>query len=118
PNVPVKFLKVDEKRFEFFNEHRSGFSQLFAVTHKAFTPLRNIPIKDSFPSSDGRSALTSFEVSMRLRFAYLEKFLETTFFRSSLGSPYPIGEVYLSRGIAGVFRSSYNYTKLSGSISD
>ncbi|MCR6720518.1 MAG: DUF5686 family protein [Chitinophagaceae bacterium] len=117
PNVPLKFLKVDEKRFEFFNEHRSGFSELFALTHKAFTPLRNIPLKDSFPSGDGRSPLTSFEVSMRLRFAYLEKFLETTFFRSSLGSPYPIGELYLSRGMAGFFKSNYNYTKLSGSIS-
>lgn len=118
PNVPRKFLKVDEKRFEFFNEHRIGFSELVSVTHKRFTPLANIPLKDSFPAIDGRSAMTSFEVSLRLRFAYLEKFLETTFFRTSLGSPYPIAELYLSRGIAGVFRSSYNYTKLSGSISD
>ncbi len=116
--VPVKFLKVDEKRFEFFNEHRFGLSELIAVTHKGFTPLRNIPTKDQFPAIDGRSPLTSFEVSLRLRFAYLEKFLETTFFRTSLGSPYPVGEVYISRGISGVFRSNYNYTKLSGSISD
>lgn len=118
PNVPIKFIKIDEKRFEFFNEHRSGLSELVAITHKGFTPLRNIPLKDSFPSRSGRSALTSFEVSLKLRFAYLEKFLENTFFRTSLGSPYPIGELYISRGIAGIFRSSYNYTKLSGSISD
>lgn len=118
PDIPIKFIKVNEKRFEFFNEHRSGFSELFAITHKGFTPLRNIPIKDSFPTLSGRSALTSFEVSLRLRFAYLEKFLENTFFRSSLGSPYPIGEFYISRGMSGVFRSSYSYTKLSGSISD
>lgn len=118
PDIPIKFIKVNEKRFEFFNEHRSGLSELFAITHKGFTPLRNIPIKDSFPAISGRSALTSFEVSLRLRFAYLEKFLENTFFRSSLGSPYPIGEFYISRGISGVFRSSYNYTKISGSVSD
>ena len=62
--------------------------------------------------------MTSFEVSLRLRFAYLEKFLENNFFRTSLGSDYPIGEVYVSRGIAGVFNSSYNYTKVSASISD
>lgn len=118
PDVPVKFLKIDEKRFEFFNEHRSGLSELVAITHKGFTPLKNIPSKDSFPSANGRSALTSFEVSLRLRFAYLEKFLENTFFRTSLGSPYPIGEIYVARGMAGVFKSSYNYTKLSASISD
>ncbi len=117
-NVPIKFIKVDEKRFEYFNEHRFGLSELVAVTHKRYTPLKNIPLKDSFPSRNGGSPFTSFEVSLRLRFAYLEKFLENQFFRTSLGSPYPISELYLSRGIAGVLKSNYNYTKISASISD
>lgn len=117
-NVPIKFIKVEEKRVEFFNEHRFGLSELIAVTHKGYTPLKNIPSKDSFPALRGRSPMTTFEVSLRLRFAYLEKFLETNFFRTSLGSPYPIGEVYISRGISGILKSNYNYTKLSGSISD
>lgn len=116
--VPIKFIKVNEKRFEFFNEHRFGLSELVAVTHKGFTPLKNIPLKDSFPDTGRGSPLTTFEVSLRLRFAYLEKFLENQFFRSSLGSPYPIGEFYISRGISGLFKSNYNYTKISGSISD
>jgi hypothetical protein len=55
---------------------------------------------------------------LRLRFAYLEKFLETNFFRASLGSPYPIGEIYIAQGIPGVLKSNYSYTKLSASISD
>lgn len=117
-DVPLKFIKVDEKRVEYFNEHRFGLSELVAVTHKNYTPLKNIPAKDSFYSRSGRGAMTSFEVSLRLRFAYLEKFLENQFFRTSLGSPYPIGELYISRGIAGIFKSNYNYTKVSGSISD
>lgn len=117
-NVPIKFIKVEEKRFEFFNEHRFGLSEMIAVTHKGYTPLKNIPSKDSFPALRGRSPLTTFEVSLRLRFAYLEKFLETNFFRTSLGSPYPIGEVYISRGVSGILKSNYNYTKVSGSISD
>ncbi|MEP7373491.1 MAG: DUF5686 family protein [Chitinophagaceae bacterium] len=117
-NVPVKFLKVEEKRFEFYNEHRFGLSELVAITHKGYTPLKNIPLKDSFPSARGQSPLTTFEISLRLRFAYLEKFLENTFFRTSLGSPYPIGEINISRGISGFLKSNYNYTKLSGSISD
>jgi hypothetical protein len=118
PNIPIKFIKIEEKRFEFFNEHRSGLSELIAVTHKGYTPLQNIPSKDSFPSFTGRSPLTTFEVSLRLRFAYLERFLENSFFRTSLGSPYPIGDIYVSRGIAGVLKSNYNYTKVSASISD
>lgn len=117
-NVPVKFIKVREKRFEFFNETRSGFSTLFATTHKGYIPLRNLVPKDSFVVNNGRGALTSFEMSVRFRFAYLEKFLENHFFRTSLGSPYPIAELTFTRGLSGVLKSSYDYTKISGSVSD
>lgn len=118
PDIPLKYMKVNEKRFEFLNEHRSGFSELFAVTHKAYTPLQNLPPKDSFDAAPGREPLTTFEVSLRLRFAYLEKFLENTFFRTSLGSPYPIGEIHIAQGFPGVFGSNYSYTKLSISVFD
>lgn len=118
PHVPIKYMNVVEKRFEFFNEQRSGLSTLLAVTHKKFNPLQNIPPKDSFALNNGREALSTFETSLKIRFAYLEKFLENEFFRTSLGSPYPIGELYLSKGFAGVAKSGYNYFKISGSISD
>jgi hypothetical protein len=118
PNIPLKYINVEEKRFEFFHETKSGFSGLLAVTHKDYTPLKNLPVKDSFPVADGGNPLTTFEVSFRLRFAYLEKFLENNFFRTSLGSPYPIAEIYVSRGISGVLKSSYDYTKLSATVSD
>jgi hypothetical protein len=117
-NIPLKFLKIKEKRFELFNENRAGFSTLFSITHKNYTPLKNLLSKDSFIVTNGREPLTSAEVSVRFRFAYLEKFLENTFFRTSLGSPYPIGELTLTKGVSGFFKSSYDYTKLSGSISD
>lgn len=118
PNIPIKYMKVDEKRFEFFDEQRWGLSTLLAVTHKEYLPLKNIPPRDSFPLTNGREALTSFETSLKIRFAYLEKFLENDFFRTSLGSPYPIGEIYLTKGISGVSKSGYDYFKISGSVSD
>jgi hypothetical protein len=118
PNIPIKFINIEEKRFEFFHETKAGFSTLLALSHKDYTPLKNLPVKDSFPVSNGGSPLTTFEVSLRLRFAYLEKFLENNFFRTSLGSPYPIAEAYIAHGVSGVLKSSYNYTKLSASISD
>ncbi len=117
-NVPIKFMKVEEKRFELFNETRSGFSTLFTSTHKTYTPLQNLVPKDSFTTNYGGNPLKSFEVSVRLRFAYLEKFLENHFFRTSLGSPYPIGELYISRGFSGVLKSNYQFTKISANVSD
>lgn len=117
-NIPAKFIKLNEKRFEFFNETPAGFSTLLTATHKSYTPLKNLLLKDSFVTADNGNPLTSAEVSLRLRFAYLEKFVENQFFRTSLGSPYPIGELTITKGISGVFKSNYDYTKVSASISD
>ena len=33
PDIPLKYLKINEKRFDFFNDTRSGFSTLLAVTN-------------------------------------------------------------------------------------
>ena len=117
-DVPIKYLQVKEKRLEFYRYSRSGFSTLLSFTNKEYDPLRNIPPKDSFVVSGSGRPLTTFEISLRLRFAYLEKFLENNFFRVSLGSPYPIPELYISKGMSGVLKSSYSYTKISGSVSD
>ena len=61
---------------------------------------------------------TNFEVSLRLRFAYLENFLKQIF-------TVPVSEALIQsaksisvEGFAGVLKSSYNYTKISASISD
>lgn len=116
-NVPIKVMKIEESRFEFFQETKSGFSGLFAAALKQFNPLQNIPPKDSFPVSAGKP-LRTFEISLRLRFAYLERFLESNFFRSSLGSPYPIPEFKITQGISGVGKSAYNYTKIIGGVHD
>lgn len=115
--IPIKRMKIKESRFEFFQETKSGFSALFASVLKQFDPLENIPPKDSFTVSNGKP-LKTFEISLRLRFAYLERFLESNFFRSSLGSPYPIPEFRITQGIAGVGKSAYNYTKIFASIHD
>jgi hypothetical protein len=117
-NIPVKTIKVEEKRFEFFRENSPWMSNRLTITYKTTTPLRNLLPTDSFPIAGKGTPFTNFEVSLRFRFAYLERFVESHFYRSSLGSPYPIGEINISRGFAGVFKSSYNYTKLSMSISD
>lgn len=115
--VPVKFIRLREERLEFFKEWNPGISILLSSRRKQYDPVRNLPEKSYFINGQG-DALNTFESSLRLRFAYLEKFLENTFYRSSLGSPLPIMEVKYTRGITGVLKSNYNYHKLSAAISD
>ncbi|MEO6915226.1 MAG: DUF5686 family protein, partial [Chitinophagaceae bacterium] len=116
--VPIKFLMIDEKKLEYLHEWQSGFSLMGSALHKTFNPLRNLPPKSLFPTTNGADALATTEAGLRIRYAYLEKFLVSTFSRISLGSQYPILEAKVSRGIAGVFKSNYNYTKITGSVSD
>jgi hypothetical protein len=117
PDVPIKFLRVQQERIEFSKETTSGFSVMFSATHKRFNPGRALPDKSYF-KGDVSNALYNTEFGIKLRFAYLERFLEGTFLRSSLGSPYPIAEVKYSVGVPGILQSSYRYHKISGSVSD
>lgn len=116
--IPIKNISVDEKRFEFFKEVLPWLSNRLTVIHKSTMPLRNLVPLDSFRATASGNPLTTFEISVKLRFAWLERFLENHFYRTSLGSAHPIGEINISRGFPSVFKSSYKYTKVSLSISD
>lgn len=116
--VPLKFLKIEQQKIEYSKETSSGFTFGVIATHKQFNPVRALPSLSYFDEPGNGGTLNNTELTFRVRFAYLERFLEGTFLRSSLGSPYPIAELRYSKGIAGVFNSKYNYNKVSLSIND
>lgn len=117
PNTTRKFLQLQDIRFEVFNELGKGISTEWFISHRKYSPLKNLPGKTEFPVSSGES-LTNFEVALKVRFAYLEQFIEGDYFRYSIGTKYPVAEVMLAKGFAGVFSSAYNYTKISASVKD
>jgi len=117
PNVTRKFINVKDFRFEVFNELGKGFSTEWFVSHRQYLPLLNLPNIKNFSVNKG-TPLTNFEVALKLRFAYLEKFIETDYNRYSLGTKYPIVELLVAKGISGVFNSAYNYSKYSLLVKD
>lgn len=117
-NIPIKFIRIQEKLLGFHHQTQSGFSVNLITTHKNYIPLQNIPSRDSFPVAKGGTPLSSFEATVKFRFAHLERFLESNFNRISLGSPYPIPELILTKGVSGIGGSAYDYFKISGSVSD
>ncbi len=118
PGILYRYMKLKHEKVEYFKEWANGFSVTLNASHTRYDPVLNLPDKGKFPAENGGYSLDNFELGLRVRFAYLEKFLENTFSRISLGSDYPIVELRYSRGIPGVFKSSYRYGKLQGSISD
>ena len=73
--IPIKFLKIEETKLDFFKEWHSGLSVTLTGMYKKFDPLMNLPPKELFNGVKGEP-LTTFETSIRFRFAYLEKFLD------------------------------------------
>lgn len=117
PNSTRKFLQVKDIRFEVAKDWGKGFStELFALQQQ-YTPLLNLPEKNNFLVTNGE-ALKSFELAIKLRFAYLEQFIVGDFFRYSTGSKYPVVEALFAKGIPGVFNSAYTYTKYATSVKD
>jgi hypothetical protein len=117
--VPIKFLKTELMQLDLFKEWHSGLSVLLSGARKSYNPLMNLPEKEIFfDGGHTGEPLNTFEASVQVRFAYLEKFLEGSFYRYSLGSDYPITSIKYTRGISGVLNSHYDYSKISGSISD
>ncbi len=115
--IPIKFLQIDEKKLEAYKQTKNGFSVLFTAVHKSFEPLRNLPAKETFVSSLKNGDLATAETSIKLRYALLEKFLESTFNRISLGSDYPIAELKFTKGFSGILNSGFDYSRLSGTVS-
>lgn len=113
--VPIKFIRLQQEKVEWFKEWPFGFSILSTMQRRQYTPVKNLPGKEFFITGKG-NPLNTFETSIRFRFAYLEKFLENSFYRTSLGSPLPIIELKYTKGISGVLNSGYDYSKLSGNI--
>lgn len=117
PNITRKFINVKDYRFDAFTDLGKGFSTELFVSHRQYTPLLNLPPLKIFTVANGKP-LTNFEVALKLRFAYLERFIETDYNRYSLGTKYPVVELMFSKGFKGVFNSAYNYSKYSLLVKD
>jgi len=117
PGIPIKFINLTEQEIQWFNEWVNGFSVTLTVDHKVYNPELNLaPISD-FEKGTG-NPMNGFEASINLRFAFLEKFFETTFYRTSLGSEYPIIDLKFTHGFPNVLGSTLTYNKIFASISD
>jgi hypothetical protein len=119
PNVPVKFLYIKDRRIEAFRELGNGFSVQIGWVQKQYKPVRNLPMIGIYPTSHpDYKPLNNVETFVKMRFAYLERFLDGNYYRTSLGSPLPIVEMKWSKGYKGFLGSAYKYDKLNMSISD
>jgi len=116
--VPLKLIKIKQTKLEYFKEWRSGLSFTANVWNKRYTPIQNLPSAKDLLINTSDGNFNDFQINLKIRFAYLERFLQDDFFRRSLGSDYPVMELQYTKGLKGVLNSNYNYSKVTFSISD
>lgn len=119
-NVPWKLAFVDKKRFEYYNSYYNGFSTMLSFENKQFSPYAPLPHLGIFYNSDGipSSNIVTSEIGLECRFAYKEQFVEGNYYRTSLGTQYPIIKAYVGVGIKDFLASNYSFTKLRLTVSD
>ncbi len=117
PGVPSKYQQVTEKKIELYKETNNGFGFGITASNKEYKALLNLPNEKFFPTKTGEP-FNNFETQLRIHYAYQERIIEDNFYRSTLGSEYPIVELRYAHGFPGVCNSSYKYDKLDVSVSD
>ena len=113
--VIQKFQRAEEKKIEYYQETNKGWGFGLTVLQKQVEPLTNLPDQKFITMPN---AFNTFETSVRLRYAYAERTLESNFSRISLGSDFPIIDFTYTHAFSGVLNSGNQYDKMNISIRD
>lgn len=98
----------------------SGFSSRISFYNRQMYPLADFHYEyiKKPPTIAYKDNIATSEIRILSRFAYNEKFINGTFSRASLGTPYPIIQAQYILGIKNIFFSNYNYQKLTINLDD
>ncbi len=104
---------VESYKIYYEHEWFSGFSTGLSLNHRKIFPVGDL----TFQIWDGDSyyemeSIKTSEVSVKVRFAYQEKYLMGEFERLSLGTKYPVLEVNATYGIPQLLSSNQEYFRL------
>ncbi len=112
PNIPQKFLGIEEYKFGFGKEWASRFSI------NSFISRIDYITYDPLPSNRLLSdkAIINTELVFKFRYAPGERAIKTHRKDYKLKSNQPIYEIRFGQSVKGLFQGEYQYSKLNASI--
>jgi len=120
-NPNNKLSMAQEYKMYYEKEWFQGFSNTLYLIHKEIRPTEYIQL-EMLDEQDNTykcvSHLATSEIILKTRFAYKEDYLLGKFERVSLGSYYPIVNVFLTMGIKDLIGSEFEYYKLKLNVTD
>ncbi|MFN8155454.1 MAG: DUF5686 family protein [Bacteroidia bacterium] len=119
-NPATKLNSFESEKLWYEIEWFPGLSNKVTFQHGEFVPLGDLDIAyfTNDEHTDVRNDFRVSQITLFTRFAYREKFVAGKVDRISLGSDFPIVQVYFTKGLKGVFDSDFDYHKLSVRVDD
>jgi hypothetical protein len=113
-----KLTMVDDYHLYLEREWFMGFSNTIALRHRTLFPRGSLSYLryTNGPEPEVINSITTTEVGLRTYFAWKEKYVSGDFTRVSMGTKYPVLQLYLVQGIEGLLDGNYAYTKLIGRV--
>lgn len=119
-NPADKLTQLESYKVYYEKEWLSGYSHRLSFEHGILIPLGKLDYSyyNNNERTRVRNSINTSEISLFMRFAYREKFVEGKTGRISLGSDYPVTQIIYTAGMKGVLESDFSYHKLVGKVDD
>jgi len=121
--IPLKLISTREFKASYSHEFKFGYTIIPQFVNRSLRPLT--PFNFSYltgadavnPGTNITSATVS-EISITQRFAWQERFLTGDFWRTSLGSKFPVVTLQYGFGIKRVMGGQFSYQRLDFTMED
>jgi hypothetical protein len=113
-NPANKLSMLESYDLAYEHEWITGFSNTFVFSHRKLFPVGNTTFV-VYPEEDlvlVEDNIISAEIGLRTRWAHKERYIHGEFTRITVGTKYPILELYYGYGMPGLFQSEYEYHKI------
>lgn len=116
----ANLTSVQQAKLGYEWEPFQGFNTKLFVVNRIMTPKGSQRYEYYLPDATiaSQNNIISSEVRALVRFAYNEKYINYTFARTSTGTRYPVLSLYYAYGAKGLFKSNYDYHKVTFNVTD
>jgi hypothetical protein len=115
-NIRQKFLGVQDFKIGIGKKINSEWSTQFYFNNIKYSTYTPLPSTDNF-IRDGQSGIINSEFGLKLRYAPGERQITTTRRTFRIKTNLPIIEIKYGLAISGLFKSGFNYDKISVYVS-
>lgn len=120
-NPAIKLNGFEEYSFAYEKELFAGFSNKLIISNRTIWPLERASVQFHHTNDNGTitpvSSIKTTEFAFYTRFAYQEKYISGEFDRVSMGTDYPVIQLKYGFGVKNIFRSDYDYQRLTVLVS-